>query len=105
MGIEADTGSPWEPSKMLSRDSVLRDASAASTTPLTNMTEDGKFVPYLAESVEPNADYTVWTIKARAGVTFHDGTPFNGAAIADNIEAPAGVVPHRRGLQRRGDEP
>ena len=38
-------------------------------------------MPYLAESVEPNADYTVWTIKVRSGVTFHDGTPLNGAAM------------------------
>jgi peptide/nickel transport system substrate-binding protein len=85
MGIEADTGSPWEPSKMLCATSCYATISSVYDT-LTNMTEDGKFVPYLAESVEPNADYTVWTIKARAGVTFHDGTPFNGAAIADNLK-------------------
>ena len=52
---------------------------------LTMPNDKGEPVPYLAESVTPNADYTVWTIKARAGVTFHDGTPFDGAAIADNL--------------------
>ena len=42
-------------------------------------------MPYLAESVEPNADYTVWTIKVRSGVTFHDGTPLNADAVIDNL--------------------
>ena len=42
-------------------------------------------MPYLAESVTPNADYTVWTIKVRSGVTFHDGTPLNSAAVIDNL--------------------
>ena len=31
-------------------------------------------MPYLAESVEPNADFTEWTITLRDGITFHDGT-------------------------------
>jgi ABC-type transport system substrate-binding protein len=53
--------------------------------PLTLPTPDGTIEPYLAESIEPNADYTVWTLTAREGVTFHDGTPFDGAAIADNL--------------------
>ena len=32
--------------------------------------------PELAESIEPNADATEWTLKLRKGVEFHDGTPF-----------------------------
>ena len=51
-------------------------------------TADGKVEPYLAESITPNADYTVWTIKARPGITFHDGTPFDGAALVDNLTRP-----------------
>jgi peptide/nickel transport system substrate-binding protein len=31
--------------------------------------------PRLAESAEPNADATVWTIRLRDGVTWHDGKP------------------------------
>ena len=83
-GIEADTGSPWEPSKALfaiSGHTVIRSIYDS----LTIATVDGTVVPYLAESVTPNADYTVWTIKARSGITFHDGTPFDGAAIVDNL--------------------
>ncbi len=52
---------------------------------LAAVTEDGQVVPYLAESITPNEDYTVWTFVAREGVTFHDGTPFDGAAMVDNL--------------------
>ncbi len=83
MGIEADTSSPWTPSKAVcavSCHAVMR----AVYDPLTLIDEDGNVIPNLA-TVEPNADYTVWTITAQPGVTFHDGTPFDGAAIADNL--------------------
>jgi len=32
--------------------------------------------PLLAESLKSNEDATVWTLKLKKGVTFHDGTPF-----------------------------
>jgi ABC-type transport system substrate-binding protein len=60
--------------------------ASAIYDPLIRFDENRKPVPYLAESVMPNADATVWTIKARPNVTFHDGTPFNGEAIKVNIE-------------------
>ena len=47
--------------------------------------QDGGWSPYLLESLTPNADYTVWTMKARPDITFHDGTPLDGAALADNV--------------------
>jgi peptide/nickel transport system substrate-binding protein len=84
VGIEADTGSPWTPAKILCAVSCYQTLQSV-IDPLVAVNADGKPVPYLAESIEPNADYTVWTIKARSGITFHDGTPFDGAAIADNI--------------------
>ncbi len=42
---------------------------------------DGTAAPYLAESIEPNADATQWTVKLRPGITFHDGTPLNAETI------------------------
>ena len=39
------------------------------------------------ETVEHNADYTEWTLRIREGITFHDGTPLNGAAVKFNIDA------------------
>ncbi|NLT31220.1 MAG: ABC transporter substrate-binding protein, partial [Propionibacterium sp.] len=40
-----------------------------------------EFEPRLAESVEPNDDYTQWTINLREGVKFSDGTPLNADAV------------------------
>ena len=84
VGIEADTGSPWEPSKALCAASCYMTVGGIYDA-LASVTTDGKIVPYLAESITPNADYTVWTFKARSGITFHDGTPFNAAAMVDNM--------------------
>lgn len=48
---------------------------------LTKRDDNGEYQPYLAESVEGNADGTEWTVRVRAGVKFHDGTPLNSAAL------------------------
>ncbi len=50
----------------------------------------GEFVPYLAKSVEPNADFTEWTIGLRDGVTFHDGTPLDADAVKLNLDTFSG---------------
>ncbi len=56
---------------------------------------DGEYVPFLAESAEPNEDSTVWTIKLREGVTFHDGTPLTAEVVKNNIDAYRGQYPAR----------
>ena len=55
--------------------------------PLATYDATGKLVPYLAESIVANDDATVWTITARDGVTFHDGTPFDAEAMKANFDA------------------
>lgn len=55
--------------------------------PLTALDDDGVARPYLARSIEPNDDYTVWTIVLRDGVTFHDGTPVTAAAVKRTMDA------------------
>ena len=50
----------------------------------------GEYVPYLAKSVEPNADFTEWTITLREGVEFHDGTPFDAEALKLNLDTYSG---------------
>ncbi|MFG1950698.1 ABC transporter substrate-binding protein [Micromonospora sp. NPDC048830] len=40
----------------------------------------------LAESWEHDAEGKVWTFKLRQGVKFHDGTPFNAAAVCFNFD-------------------
>lgn len=41
--------------------------------PLVARDQDGEIRPYLAESLEPNADFTEWALTLRPGVRFHDG--------------------------------
>ena len=54
---------------------------------LTVVGADGTAKPYLAESVTPNSDLTVWTITLRPGVTFHDGSPLTADVLLANIQA------------------
>ena len=46
---------------------------------------DGTFHPSLAERWEVSEDGTAYTLYLRKGVKFHDGTPFNAAAVAANL--------------------
>jgi peptide/nickel transport system substrate-binding protein len=45
-----------------------------------------KLVQDLATSWSMAKDGLTWTFKLRPGVTFHDGTPFNAAAVKFNLE-------------------
>jgi peptide/nickel transport system substrate-binding protein len=84
-GLEADTSNPWRPSEMVCATSCYQ-VMFSVYDPLTVITDsEPNWEPYLAESVTPNADNTVWTIKVRPDITFHDGTPLDGAAVADNL--------------------
>jgi peptide/nickel transport system substrate-binding protein len=42
--------------------------------------------PSLAESWTPSNNGTTWTFNLRQGVKFHDGTPFNAAAVCANFD-------------------
>jgi ABC-type transport system substrate-binding protein len=84
MGVEADVGSPWMPAEMVC-DISCHQMISTVYDPLVLPVEGNKAAPYLAESITPNADYTQWTIKVRPGITFHDGTPLDGAAVVDNM--------------------
>ncbi len=55
--------------------------------PLTVITANGGWAPYLAQSVTANPDYTQWTVTVRPGVSFHDGTSCDAAAMIANWEA------------------
>lgn len=53
---------------------------------LLDFDADMKIVPQLAESFAMSEDLKSCELKLRAGVTFHDGTPCDAAAIKFNIE-------------------
>lgn len=61
--------------------------------PLTIVNSDGDVEPFLLESIESNDDFTEYTLTMRDGVTFHDGTPADGAALQRNlIEMASGIL-------------
>ena len=48
--------------------------------------ETGAFEPRLAESLTPNDDLTVWTLKLRPDITFTDGTPLDADAVTFHLK-------------------
>jgi peptide/nickel transport system substrate-binding protein len=62
------------------------------------LNEDNEVEPFLAESIEPNSDFTEWTITLRDGITFHDGSPLDAQIVADNLNAYRGAYDKRSPL-------
>lgn len=48
--------------------------------------KDGSYVPMLAKSLSPNADFTKWTLKLRPGLKFSDGSPLNANALKADFD-------------------
>jgi peptide/nickel transport system substrate-binding protein len=84
-GLESETGGGWCPSSARLAISGIEVGAAIYDTLMVPNTKN-EMVPYLAESVEPNADFTEWKITLRDGITFHDGTALDGAAVVRNFE-------------------
>jgi len=85
VGLNAETNG-WSPSQSQWAGSAYIVAGAIFDY-LAEYDTDGVAKPFLAQSIDPNADFTVWTIKTRPGVTFQNGQPCDAAAIKQNLEA------------------
>ncbi len=79
VGLEAETNS-WLPGQANYANAGY-NIGYSIFDPLIKRTPDGGTAPYLAESMEPNEDLTVWTLTLRPDITFHDGTPLNAQAL------------------------
>ncbi|MBI3979339.1 MAG: glutathione ABC transporter substrate-binding protein GsiB [Chloroflexi bacterium] len=53
---------------------------------LVSLDEEMRVINLLAESWEPSADAKEFTFKIKKGLKFHDGEPFNAAAVRGNFE-------------------
>jgi peptide/nickel transport system substrate-binding protein len=81
VGLEAESTGlrPWEDTCS----SPCYNMMIAVFDKLMEQDATGAYAPYLAESIEPNADFTAWTMTLRSGVTFHNGVELTGQTIAD----------------------
>ncbi len=85
VGGEAEVTNPWLPAQMQC-DSYCQMRARSFFDPLVTVDEDLNWRPFLAESVEANEDSTIFTVKVREGISFHDGTPVNADAVMDNLQ-------------------
>jgi peptide/nickel transport system substrate-binding protein len=56
---------------------------------LTKITSDSRTVPLLAQSWTVSPDLKTWTFRLKQGVSFHNGEPFNAAAVKYSFERAA----------------
>jgi peptide/nickel transport system substrate-binding protein len=59
---------------------------------LFEKSENGQMVGLLAKDASSSSDLKTWTITLREGITFHDGTRFDAAAVVANFNAITGRV-------------
>ena len=71
--------------------SSLNSAASLIYDRLVEQDADQSYHPHLATSWEESADGMNWTFKLKAGVKFHDGSPFNAQTIIDWIPDFAGT--------------
>ncbi|MBW0113929.1 ABC transporter substrate-binding protein [Pseudonocardia abyssalis] len=65
---------------------TFRPARQMFDTLITYAQGTSDLAPGLATEWTPNAEGTEWTFALREGVTFHDGTPFDAAAVCFNFD-------------------
>ncbi len=96
-GVEAETSGGWcLPEAQLAIGGIQVARAVYDTLTLPNA--DGEYVPYLAESVTPNATFDEWTIALREGVKFHDGSDLTAEVVKNNIDAYRGKYSNRSPL-------
>ncbi|MFV0317499.1 MAG: ABC transporter substrate-binding protein [Microthrixaceae bacterium] len=96
-GLEAETsGGYCLPEAQLAISGIQVAKTIYDT--LTAPNDKAEYVPFLAEEVTPNDDFTQWTIKLREGIKFHDGSDLTAEVVKNNLDAYRGSYPARQPL-------
>ncbi len=84
IGLEAEAVGlrPWEDSCS----SPCYNMMITIYDKMVEQTVEESYEGYLAESIESNEDFTVWTATLRDGVTFHNGDPLVAQNMVDMFE-------------------
>jgi peptide/nickel transport system substrate-binding protein len=91
-GLDAETPEGWcLPASQLAASGIIVANSIYDT--LVTINSKGEYVPYLAQSITPNATYDQWTIKLRPNVKFHDGSALDADVVKLNLDAYRGLNP------------
>ncbi len=90
-GLEAETTNYCLTSAQLAISGIQVVAAVYDTLTVPN--SKGVAVPYLAKSVTPNSNNTVWTITLRPNIEFQDGEPLTAQAVMLNLDTYRGVAP------------
>ncbi len=71
----------WDPVKSFSTEALYMANLYEQLLRINPPDAEERFTPLLAESWESSDDGLTWTFNLRKGVKFHDGEPFNAAAV------------------------
>jgi peptide/nickel transport system substrate-binding protein len=83
---DSEVSNPWTPAAMRC-DAYCYTRARTFFDSVAVFGDDGQVHGMLAESIEPNDDFTEWTITIRDGLTFTDGSPVNAGAVIYNLQA------------------
>ena len=89
--FDAAANATFDPLEPQSNSSVAQAALMAAYDSLVKLTDAGEPIPGLAVAWTYNSDLTEFAMTLRPGVTFHDGTKLDAAAVARNLERAIGL--------------
>ncbi len=82
---ESEVANPWTPATMQC-DAYCHQRARTFFDPIAAVGTDKLVHGVLADEITHNDDFTQWTIHVRPGITFHDGTTLDAAAMVHNLQ-------------------